>query len=279
MYSVFWGECMRKLCSNQITELDPQGNPLERGWCALTSLPLFTVHFLSACALLFNAIPRPFPGFHLLLLSPRQPVDGKTDRSSWNEGCLRKWSHSATVRKLHQAQMQREDVHDFSVQNSLLIFTSSDRQLNFVLLQARRAGGSWRPYSYCHIITTFCLLTGWPGGKRFEGVFLEWDTSRSLRASWAHTNIPRVCWKTLIKGMLLSACIFWHLYVSIILTSNVFELSKWCCWGCCLTDFLTHLIAFWEQQLSQVWTILKAQETSSISKPDICILLRLSKYI
>lgn len=79
----------------------------------------------------------------------------------------RKWSHSATVRKLHQ--MQREDVHDFSVQNSLLIFTSSDRRLNFVLLQTHRAGGSSWPYSYCHIITTFCLLTGWPGGKRFEG--------------------------------------------------------------------------------------------------------------
>lgn len=141
----------------------------------------------------------------------------------------RKWSHSATVRKLHQAQMQREDVHDFSVQNSLLIFTSSDRRLNFVLLLTRRAGGSSWPYSYCHIITTFCLLTGWPGGKRFEGVFLEWDMSRSLRASWVHTNIPRVCWKKLIKGMLLSTCISWHLCVSIILTSNVSELSKWCC--------------------------------------------------
>lgn len=92
MYSVFWGECMRKRCSNQITELDPQGNPLERGWCALTSLPLFTVHFLSACALLFNAIPRPSPGFHLLLLSLRQAVDGKTDQSSWNEGaCCTVW--------------------------------------------------------------------------------------------------------------------------------------------------------------------------------------------
>lgn len=187
----------------------------------------------------------------------------------------RKWGHSATVRKLHQEQMQREDVHDFSVQNSLLIFTSSDRWLNFVLLQTHRAGGSSWPYSYCHIITTFCLLTGWPGGK---GVFLEWDTSRSLCASWVHTNIPQVCWKKLIRGMLLFACISWHLYVSIILTSSVSELSKWC-WGCCLTDFLTHLIAFWEQQLSQVWAVLKAQEASSISKPDIRILIRLTKYI
>lgn len=92
LYSVFWGERMRKLCSNLITKLDPQGNPLERGWCALTSLPLFTVHFLSACALLFNAIPRPFPGFHLLLWSLRQAVDGKTDQSSWNQGaCCTVW--------------------------------------------------------------------------------------------------------------------------------------------------------------------------------------------
>lgn len=104
----------------------------------------------------------------------------------------RKWSHSATDRKLHQAQMQREDVHDFSVQNSLLIFISSDRRLNFVLLQTHRAGGSSWPYSHCQIITTFCLLTGWPGGKRFEGVFLEWDMSRSLRASSSYKHSASV---------------------------------------------------------------------------------------
>lgn len=45
-----------------------RGSPLGGGRCVLTSLPLFTVHFLSACVLLFNAITHPQPGPHLLPL-------------------------------------------------------------------------------------------------------------------------------------------------------------------------------------------------------------------
>lgn len=68
------------------------GSLFERGRCSWTSLPLFTVYFLSACTLFFNAIPHPLPGFHRLLLSPRQVLDGKSDQSSWNEGvCCTIW--------------------------------------------------------------------------------------------------------------------------------------------------------------------------------------------
>ncbi len=56
---------LRQTCEEALVREDnrtwSKGSPLVGGRCALTSLPLFTVHFLPACALLFNATPYPTP--------------------------------------------------------------------------------------------------------------------------------------------------------------------------------------------------------------------------
>ena len=53
---------LRGMCKEALLESDntswSKGSLLVGGRCAPTSLPLFTVHFLPACALLFNATPQ-----------------------------------------------------------------------------------------------------------------------------------------------------------------------------------------------------------------------------
>lgn len=94
----------------------------------------------------------------------------------------RKWSHSATVRKLHETRVQREGVRgQFSFQLTSCWSHTQTFQTQtacwpvypttgcwLALLQTQRAGGSLWPYSYCSTITTFSLLTVWPWGKRSD---------------------------------------------------------------------------------------------------------------
>lgn len=92
----------------------------------------------------------------------------------------RTWSHSATVRKLHEAWVQRDRVHSqFSFRLTGWWSLTQNFQSQaacwpvypvtgcwLTLLQTHRAGGGLWPYSYYSIIAAYSLLTVWPWGKR-----------------------------------------------------------------------------------------------------------------
>lgn len=114
LYSVFWGDRMRKLCSSQITELDPQGVHSRKDdvpWPHFL-YSLCTSCLPALCSLMPSFIPC-LDSIDFFCLWGRFWMANLTRAAGMKVSVVpfeRKWSHSATVRKQHQARMRREGV-------------------------------------------------------------------------------------------------------------------------------------------------------------------------
>lgn len=336
LYYVVWGGCVRKLCSEKITRLDPGESITGRTLCP--DLTSFIHCGLPAClpahtSFMLPSSPSQSPNVERALFLSAVSVAGSTcwgwpGRLAWPGGkgvesrgeagdtaAAKHLRGNEIIRLLSGKHNESQCMHvcvraclgeyvyplfmGVKLPQKPYVVSPSQKQLVNLCVQRpcwlsallsthRVAGESDWPHSYGHIITAISSLMAWPEGKRSgvnrlsatKRVLSGWGVSHStcwpdccvtsrspsivtlLWLDGAYRGNVALCvcmcvfvgiTECLHSSMCVRACIPSFACVSKLADDRA--LVRWSLWS----GSISHLVAFLQQELSQVGTILKPQ--------------------